>query len=138
MVLALTFLAALAHGASLDIQVTEIQKTVGNMTIALFPESEKKGFPDEGKPLREISAPVNQTGSQVFEFKNISAGTYAIALYQDKNKDGKLDVDLIGVPAEPFGFSENPRIFFGAPSFGRSSFTLGEENKKLEIKLKRF
>lgn len=44
-------------------------------------------------------------------------GVYALALYHDENANRKFDRTGIGLPAEGFGFSNNPPTLAGLPSF---------------------
>jgi len=39
--------------------------------------------------------------------KDVPAGKYAIAAFQDENAEGKLSKNMFGVPKEPRGFSKN-------------------------------
>ena len=55
---------------------------------------------------------------------SLPTGTYAITVYQDANANGKIDRNLIGIPTELGGFSNNPRIVMGPPSFKRCAFRL--------------
>ena len=68
-------------------------------------------------------------------FKNLKPGTYGIAVYQDKNGNEKLDSNLLGIPNEPYGFSNNPKIGFKAPTFKDFSFSFNGQTKKLIITL---
>ncbi|MBK25174.1 MAG: hypothetical protein CME70_14365 [Halobacteriovorax sp.] len=62
-----------------------------------------------------------------------------MAVYHDKNSDFELNTNGLGIPKEGFGFSNNPRILFGAPKFKKAKFKLkASENKKMLIKLKHF
>ncbi len=65
---------------------------------------------------------------------SLPAGTYAISVYQDANLNGKIDRKLIGIPTELGGFSNNPRIIMGPPSFKRCAFRL-ETNQQTTILL---
>ncbi len=58
------------------------------------------------------------------------------AYYLDEDGDQKLARDWLGIPAEPFGFSKNPRIYFGAPSLQRSSFLLVPGQNQISVKMK--
>lgn len=44
-------------------------------------------------------------------------GVYALALYHDENANQKFDRTGIGLPAEGYGFSNNPATLAGLPSF---------------------
>jgi uncharacterized protein len=44
-------------------------------------------------------------------------GTYALAVYHDADADRSFDRTGLGLPAEGFGFSNNPPTFLGLPNF---------------------
>ena len=48
-------------------------------------------------------------------------GLYAVGIYQDKNMNFALDKGLLGIPAEPYGVSNDPPIYFGPPKFQDSA-----------------
>jgi len=48
-------------------------------------------------------------------------GLYGVGLYQDKNVNFTFDKGLFGIPAEPYGVSNDPPIGFSAPSFEDSA-----------------
>lgn len=64
----------------------------------------------------------------------LPTGSYAISVYQDANANGKIDRNLIGIPTELGGFSNNPRIIMEPPSFKRCAFRL-ETNQQTTILL---
>lgn len=51
-------------------------------------------------------------------------GTYAFAFYHDADDDNELDRDLVGIPQEGYGFSNNVRPGLGPPSFESAAFTV--------------
>jgi uncharacterized protein (DUF2141 family) len=44
-------------------------------------------------------------------------GVYVVAIYHDANGNGSFDRNSIGLPAEAYGFSNNPPTLLGLPSF---------------------
>ncbi len=58
--------------------------------------------------------------------ENLKPGKYGFKFFHDENKNKKLDVNWLGIPKEGFGFSNNPRINFGPPSFEKLIFGLYE------------
>ncbi len=44
-------------------------------------------------------------------------GRYAVQVVYDRNANGRLDKNLLGIPTEPVGFSRNARGRFGPPRF---------------------
>lgn len=51
-------------------------------------------------------------------------GRYAFAFYHDADNDNQLDRDMVGVPQEGYGFSNNARPGLGAPSFESAAFNI--------------
>jgi uncharacterized protein (DUF2141 family) len=65
----------------------------------------------------------------VVTLHGIAPGTYAIQTYQDVNANDRMDTSWIGLPQEPFGFSQDVTPFLSKPSFDQTRFTLvGGEN----------
>jgi uncharacterized protein (DUF2141 family) len=63
-------------------------------------------------------------------------GAYGLAIYHDENANGKVDRNGLGIPKEGFGFSNNPRIFFSAPSFKKVRFQVPAAGTSIRIKMK--
>ncbi|KQV48291.1 hypothetical protein ASC95_20295 [Pelomonas sp. Root1217] len=55
--------------------------------------------------------------------KNLPEGPLAISLFQDANANGRLDMNPMGIPVEPFGFSNNAAGSFGPPQFEQAVVT---------------
>ncbi|MFZ1333327.1 MAG: DUF2141 domain-containing protein [Flavobacteriales bacterium] len=69
-------------------------------------------------------------------YTDLAPGTYALKLYQDVDGDEKLGTNAVGIPNEPFGFSNNAMGNFGPPSFEQASFTIVKEPQVIKIKLR--
>lgn len=124
----------LLQAGELRINLGNVTSLNGDLFVALFePDS---GFPSNSAgSLRNIIAPID-SGSP-FIIDSLPAGDYAISLFHDRNRDGKLNTNFMGIPKEPFGFSNNPRIMFGPPSFKDSKFSIKEnEVKTIRVDLK--
>lgn len=67
----------------------------------------------------------------------MAPGDYAIAIIHDENGNGKLDT-FAGIPREGVGFSRNPVLRFGAPSFQSARFAVAGVPVEQVIKLKYF
>ena len=46
-------------------------------------------------------------------FEDVDLTEFAIGSFQDFNKNKKIDKNFLGIPKEPFGFSNNPRLISG-------------------------
>ena len=71
----------------------------------------------------------------VFVFKDLSPGSYAVAVYHDENLNEKFDEFLFGLPAEDYGFSNHAIVFFGPPDFNDAAVILPPEGLKISIRV---
>ncbi|MDA0378072.1 MAG: DUF2141 domain-containing protein [Bacteroidetes bacterium] len=71
----------------------------------------------------------------VVRFSDLPAGVYGAAIYQDQNRNGKLDRNLVGWFKEPFGFSERARARFGPPKWEDALFTVGTGELRLRVRI---
>jgi uncharacterized protein (DUF2141 family) len=60
-------------------------------------------------------------------FADLPAGTYGVKMYHDINANGEMDTNLMGIPSEPFAFSNNARGRFGPPSWEAAVFELSAD-----------
>ena len=57
-------------------------------------------------------------------------------MFVDENDNGKLDANAIGMPIEPYAFSNDASGSFGPPSFAQAKFVVGKEKTTHVITLK--
>ncbi|SRX52452.1 DUF2141 domain-containing protein [Aequorivita sp. CIP111184] len=117
---------------NLTINITNIENIQGTLEIGLFNNNER--FLEEGQAFKTISVKV-QADSETVVIKNLPKGTYAISMYHDENADGKCNRNFLGIPTEPYGFSNNFRPKFSAPTFEDCQFAI-KSNHSLKIVLK--
>ncbi len=65
---------------------------------------------------------------------DLPPGRYAVAVYVDRNGDGKLGTGMFRIPNEPYGFSGGSSSF-GPPDFAEAAFDLGAEGHTVHIEL---
>ena len=119
---------------SLQVSISGASSDAGSIRILVF--SKPSGFPDQVKQaVRSISlAP--KSGKASFKLTDLPAGTYAIGVIHDLDNNEKLSTNAVGYPTEKFGFSKNPKVYFGPPSFEKAAFVLGKTAVSLEIDLR--
>lgn len=118
---------------TIRIRFTNIEEASGYIGLGLYDKPET--FPKPGKHKLVKRAPVKATGTVVVELTNIEDGTYAIAASHDIDGDNTFDM-LLGIPQEPFGFSNNVRHAFSAPTFDECKFEVhGGAVKNISIRL---
>lgn len=57
-------------------------------------------------------------------------------MFHDENSDGRLNRNLLGVPLEQYGFSNNSRGVFGPASWKDSSFAVTSERTGISIQVR--
>ncbi|MEO0424779.1 MAG: DUF2141 domain-containing protein [Pseudomonadota bacterium] len=122
-----------AHAASLDVRVTSIDEPEGYIMLAMFDSAE--AFDNGGQPVRAVRLPVESNELHT-TFDDLPAGNYAIRLYHDANGNGELDSNMMGLPKEGYGFSNNGGRF-GPPPFEAAAFEIAEDGtNSITIKLR--
>lgn len=58
-------------------------------------------------------------GTTLIRFPGLLAGDYAVQLYHDENGNGEVDMNVVGIPQEGYGFSNVPVVQGGIPPFDR-------------------
>jgi uncharacterized protein (DUF2141 family) len=65
----------------------------------------------------------------------VEPGRYTVIVIQDLNDNARLDRNFLGLPTEPYGFSNNAKGMFSAPSFEAAAVTLDGTDKLIRIVL---
>ncbi len=130
---AVTTAEANPQGVSVGIQVNGLRSVKGNVLVCLT--ANPKAFPDCSKDPNAVRASVVANQASNMRMNVARLGGYAIAVVHDENSNGKLDTSL-GLPKEGFGFSRNPTILFGPPSFSASQFNVSEAGANQSVKMK--
>lgn len=107
-----------AQNHSITVVVKNVKDAHGNVAVALF--NNEKDFMKHRFDGKIIEA---KPGEVQVVFENVPPGPYAISVMHDENQNNELDSNLIGIPKEGFGFSNNAMGAFGPPSFEKASFT---------------
>ena len=117
----------------LIVRVTNIKKAEGQIRVAAYRPDQK--FLGEDIAMGVI-AEVNEVGEVLATFKDLSFGTYGLSLYHDVNGNGELDTNFMGIPKEPYGFSNNARGTFGPPKYTAAQFEYTKSGQQVTIKIK--
>ena len=124
-----------SHAADLTVIVNNVQQDDGQIMLGLFNGSDS--FPKTISQSAATPAKERNTAGQVLLIiRGLSPGQYAASSYHDLDGNSKLSTNKMGVPTEPYGFSNNARGMFGPPSFKDASITIGNEDLTIEIAVK--
>jgi uncharacterized protein (DUF2141 family) len=121
LVLALLAAAVPASAADLVVKLSGIRRAQGNIVVCLWAAEGK--FPDceAGPVVARISVPA---GSAEARFTGVAPGRYAVSAFHDANVNDRMDTNMVGLPLEAVGLSNNPKAGFGPPRFKASQFAI--------------
>lgn len=105
----------------LVLEIRQIAPTEGALMIGVYTEESWIG----GAPVAGIRVDIEEDSLSV-SVGTLPAGRYGVKMFHDVNGNGELDMNLIGIPQEPFAFSNNARVRFALPSWSAVSFELTE------------
>lgn len=131
--------AQIAHvsctGAPNEIRIVvrNVKKSVGLMNADLYRNDESGFLHKEGRVNRvrfAAKAPVT-----MFCLDAPATDFYALAVYHDKNANHAFDKNPLGLPAEPYGLSNNPKMRLAPPKIEEALFQVAADGATVEIEL---
>jgi uncharacterized protein (DUF2141 family) len=126
-----------AHGAgpgnaNLTIKVENVLPSGGILRLGLYDETR---YPDDNSTPIASADVTAEPGETVINLHGLNPGIYAIQTFQDVNANNKMDTSWVGLPLEPFGFSQDATPFLSKPDFDAVKFTLKPGDNGLVIHL---
>jgi uncharacterized protein (DUF2141 family) len=104
---------------TLLILVRGFKSTEGQLMVALFNNAED--FEKQKPPFKGAITAIS-ANEELIRFEEVPYGDYAVVALHDINKDGTLDKNILGIPTEGYGFSNNAMDKYGPPTFLQASF----------------
>lgn len=122
-----------ALGADLDIMVHGVKSDEGHVLVAVCtPET----FLGAGCPYT-ARAPA-AVGTVALTVPDIPPGTYAVQAFHDANDNFDIDRNLLGLPREGMGFSNDAPMRFGPPKFDDAAIEIDGVDLKARLKMRYF
>ncbi len=100
--------------------------------VAVFDSADGFPKPESSSCKTVVSA---TEGHVEFQMLLPAGQKTAIAVFQDLDGDGKLTKNAVGIPVEPYGFSNAARGVFGPPSFSSATLMISKDMDTLSIKV---
>jgi uncharacterized protein (DUF2141 family) len=118
----------------LHVTVSGARRVAGNITFSLYGEDGALFLKHHGWIAQTR---VTLTGPAAEACFAVSApGTYAVAVFHDENDNHHFDTNLLGLPKEGYGFSNDAAISLGPPAFEAVRMTVQPGDNAVSIKLR--
>ena len=126
----LVFAAMSARAATVEVTVDGVRGTRGDVLVALCSRAE---FLRPHCAWRG-HAPAHP-GSVVVTIADVPPGLYAAQAFHDENGNGRLDRNILGLPKEAMGFSNDAVMHMGPPRFDAAAFQVAGDVAHIAFKL---
>jgi uncharacterized protein (DUF2141 family) len=117
----------------IDVTVTGVTRSVGLVTAELYPDVRDVFLRGPGRI--EIARYAAKAPETRFCLHAPGRGRYAVSVYHDENANTDFDRRIFGLPAEPWGLSNNPPVRLRKPDLEDSLFPVDGNGAKITIKL---
>jgi len=114
------------RAAEVTLVLEGLESASGEVQVDVFAEAHAATFPyPEAGVLFEIRRPAS--AGAAIALGDFAPGRYAFFAMHDANGNGDLDRNLLGVPTEGYGFSNDATGALGPPSFDAAAVRVGEK-----------
>jgi uncharacterized protein (DUF2141 family) len=120
--------------AAVSVKVGPLRSSRGAIACRLHQSS--AGFPRNSAGTTTQRVKVAGTFAAC-TFQGLAPGTYAVVLHHDENDNRKFDTNVLGVPLEGYGVSNNRTHALSAPRWDEAKFTVvAGQTRALEIAIR--
>jgi uncharacterized protein (DUF2141 family) len=116
----------------LKLVIDNLASSTAPVEVSVYGPENK--FPGEKAQLKKYRFTPTDTTLNA-SITDLEYGEYAIATYQDLDSDGKIGKNLIGIPTDPYGFSNNYVPKLKAPSFKDCAFDYDAKSEEVCISM---
>ena len=128
------FAPALVSAETLTITIADIRESEGRLMIQVA--NSEKGFEfseDSAAPPPVAISQLAEAGEMTFEV-TLPAGIYGARVLHDLNGNGEMDSNFVGMPKEPWAFSNNATGRLGPAKWQDAKFEISGDTA-VEIRL---
>ncbi len=118
--------------SKLMVQVAGVRPATGEVAITVYPDDKRRFLAKGGKWARQRV----RAAATVRACFWAPQGSYAVAVYHDRDGDRDFDRTIVGLPAEGFGFSNDPDTRTGLPPLSAVRFRVGPGERLVPIQMK--
>ncbi len=119
--------AGLAQAGDLSIEIEGLRSDSGRVYVGVFSPTRGFDFPqEEGMILGGWW--LAEDRSVRVTWHGLPDGEYAVTAYHDENGNDQFDRNVLGLPTEGYGFSNDAPVFMGPPKFDDAAVTVSGDS----------
>lgn len=108
---------------SMEVVVENVRSTEGRILVEVLASPE--AFAGDAPALERLDLAAQAPATRFT--LDLPPGTYALRILHDLDGDYAMSTNLVGMPAEPWAFSNNAAGRFGPPGWEAARFEVGAE-----------
>lgn len=117
-----------SHTLTLNFEITKDNK--GQILFAMYNSAES-----HMEDTYKTSSIKVENAKATITIKDLKTGYYSFSYFHDLNSDGELNTNLVGIPKEPYGFSNGEKGRLGPPNFEDCKIKI-DKDLSLQIDIK--
>jgi uncharacterized protein (DUF2141 family) len=110
----------------LMVEISGLKDAKGDVYVAVY-DSDSTWLSEKTVLSKKVVITEALDGELVRTELQLPLGQYALSVFYDKDNDGELTTNFIGLPKEPIAISNNAVGKFGPPKYADAVFTLDAE-----------
>ncbi len=118
-------LSAKSQTVNTTVIVKNVLSNEGTVQVCVFNKAD--AFPDNQNLAVKCVVAKATKGSMKIKVDGLAPGSYAFGVHHDKNGDGRINTNFVGIPKEPLGASNGARGKIGPPKYADAVIMLTKE-----------
>ena len=128
---AMVCLTGVAHAGLVEVAVNGIAEARGHVRVELCT---RNTFLTNDCPYQGVA--VATRGATLVRIANVPPGEYAAQAFQDETDQGVVHQNMLGIPKERIGFSNDAPLHVKGPRFTEAAFAVGGDMRQITLKVK--
>ena len=112
------------------VNISNFKNNNGHAMVAIF--NKEESFLNVA--LKSAKVKIENNTCSV-TFKDLPKGIYAVSIFHDENDNNKMDTNVLGIPKETYGCSNNAKASFGPPKWDDAKFEITTQSITQHINL---
>jgi uncharacterized protein (DUF2141 family) len=128
----LAFAPHTVRAAPVEVSVLGVPAAKGHVRVQLCTRDTflRRVCPYRGEATASV-------GATVVRFDGVAPGRYAVQAFHDETDQGVVHQNLLGIPRERIGFSNDASLGLRGPRFEDAAFPVGTETARVNLTLRR-